>query len=732
MNGVNYAVIENKMGDFVEPTAIAVQTAMDGVDIHNLSSLAIPLLDIALEDLYPIASYTYILVYGIWHNNCQSVKSFVRYINISLTGEHQRQECTDAGMVPLSANMVNVVRESILKTITCEGRNVWALIEHEFEAENQEENKWRLPVAIGMSVLFVAPCILLAYIIKEKIKVRRLLDSNEWAIDINEITFQIEDKNNQSIRSRLSEISSYKSFTHISEIPNGQQLMERILHWPGKWKTHQIGIRLLYMSELQNPTLQMKRTILWMRDSMIHANVVRFFGLTEVDSDRYIIGDYCAKGPLHLILQDVKYNLTKDFKFSVAYNVASGIQFLHSENIVHGNLRSSNCLIDSHWTVKICDWECFKLSQAAKFAQHPGLLIEKNMNDMGIQTRMFLAFWVAPEVLRKKYDSLPTHAGDVFSFSIILQEIFTREDPYSEHADIVLPSEIINGILNNSLRPQPTADIPTQIRQIMEIAWTDTPSLRPTIGEVVKLLHQANPRRRSVLDSMVEAMEEYTCHLETVIEEQTMEMEIVRCNNNELLSSLLPAQLSSNIIEGLQQENGYNSMGIIFLETENIGSLLDSFKPSESIHIMDEIYTRVGFVCKQYGVHQISMPNCAFIFLIGFEAEADERSSYLHENICELCLDLMSCSHEKNTFGSNGFVAKFRISADFGRLVAGVSSTVIPNLLVFGKVFKLITSRMKYCSGNKIIISGDLKSQLEENGGHFITTELENVRIQNS
>ncbi|KAL5022145.1 hypothetical protein ScPMuIL_001300 [Solemya velum] len=728
INGVNYAIIENRIGQFQDATPRAVQTAMNGVKIRKSSSMAISLLDSTLKNSYPLASYTYMLVYGEWNNNCQSIKEFVRYVNISITGENQIQECKDAGMVPLSTHMVNVVQESILKIITCGNENVWSLVERDIASEEETQKNWLLPVAIGISLLSVFLCILLGYIIKEKIKVKRILDSNEWEININEITFHTDERNNQSLKSQFSAMGSFISFTPISEIPQGVQLVEQILHWPGKWRTHQVGIRLLYMGGLQNPTFEMKRTMLWMRDNAIHENVVRFYGLTQVDTDRYVIGDYCAKGPLNLILQDMKYNLTDDFKFSVAYNVALGLQFLHSENIIHGNLRSTNCLIDNHWTVKISDWEYFKLSQAGKFAQHPCILFDKNVCDLNIQTLMFSGFWVAPEVLRAKYGILPTNAGDVYSFAIILQEVFTREEPYSEHADIVLPNEIINGILNNNLRPEPTADLPLQVRQIMEIAWSDTPSLRPTIGQVVKMLHRANHRKRSVLDSMIEAMEEYTCYLEGIIEDRSVEMEIVKYNNKKLVSCLRPAHFPSEIIEGLtiKRENVYTSLGVIFVETENIGSFFDGYKPDDSKSIMDKIYTKVDCVCQKYGAHKIAMQNCAFMMIIGLQPEKEQLSSpSLYEQTGDMCLDLISCSFEQITLGCIRFAPKFRISADFGRVVAGVSSTVVPHFLVLGKVFDLTTLLMKFSSGGKIVISSDLYYKLEKCGGRFVTAELE-------
>ncbi len=60
----------------------------------------------------------------------------------------------------------------------------------------------------------------------------------------------------------------------------------------------------------------------------------------QIPLARYIVSEYCSKGPLSDILKDEKYNLTNDFKFSLSNDIANGLSFLHSKNVVHGHLKS--------------------------------------------------------------------------------------------------------------------------------------------------------------------------------------------------------------------------------------------------------------------------------------------------------------------------------------------------------------------------------------------------------
>ena len=44
---------------------------------------------------------------------------------------------------------------------------------------------------------------------------------------------------------------------------------------------------------------------------------------------------------------------TSDFRFSFAYDIARGVEFLHVNKLFHGRLTSSNCVVDDRWMVKI-------------------------------------------------------------------------------------------------------------------------------------------------------------------------------------------------------------------------------------------------------------------------------------------------------------------------------------------------------------------------------------------
>ena len=62
-----------------------------------------------------------------------------------------------------------------------------------------------------------------------------------------------------------------------------------------------------------------------------------------------IIEQYCSKGSLDDVLQDDTVDLDMMFKMSFASDIAHGMTELHRHGIMHGRLKSSNCVIDNRW-----------------------------------------------------------------------------------------------------------------------------------------------------------------------------------------------------------------------------------------------------------------------------------------------------------------------------------------------------------------------------------------------
>lgn len=121
---------------------------------------------------------------------------------------------------------------------------------------------------------------------------------------------------------------------------------------------------------------------------------------------------------------------------SIAMGTARGLSHLHNNiNIIHGNLTSSNVLLDDNYNAKIADYGLSKLMTAAA-------------NSNVIATAGALGFR-APELSKLKKASTKT---DVYSLGVIMLELLTGKSP----------GDAVNG-----------ADLPQWVASIVKEEWTN-------------------------------------------------------------------------------------------------------------------------------------------------------------------------------------------------------------------------------------------------------------------
>lgn len=209
-----------------------------------------------------------------------------------------------------------------------------------------------------------------------------------------------------------------------------------------------------------------------------HPSILKYVGYSIDDFKSKkrpcIITEFLSNGTLKDIIKLERRGLCKHEwddtrKLINIYGIAAAMSFLHSHEILHRDLKPENILMDEYLLPKISD---FGLSKIKHYNPESDTL----KSTTGFKGTMCYS---APEIW---YNSEYSKASDVFSFSLILYEIVTNNEPYSGCNEF----EILNRIYKQK-RPE-LDKIPSSYRELIEICWDENPANRPSFDEIVKKL----------------------------------------------------------------------------------------------------------------------------------------------------------------------------------------------------------------------------------------------------
>ncbi|RWR85705.1 PB1 domain-containing protein/Pkinase_Tyr domain-containing protein [Cinnamomum micranthum f. kanehirae] len=247
----------------------------------------------------------------------------------------------------------------------------------------------------------------------------------------------------------------------------------------GKWRGTDVAIKRIKKSCFTGRSSEQERlTIEFWREAEIlsrlhHPNVVAFYGVVQDGPGATLatVTEFMVNGSLrHVLLRKDKY-LDRRKRLIIAMDAAFGMEYLHSKNIVHFDLKCDNLLVNLKDPMRpICKVGDFGLSKIKRNTLVTG----------GVRGTLP---WMAPELLNGSSNKV-SEKVDVFSFGIVMWEILTGEEPYAN----MHYGAIIGGIVSNTLRPPVPSSCDPEWRRLMEQCWAPDPTARPSFTEIASRL----------------------------------------------------------------------------------------------------------------------------------------------------------------------------------------------------------------------------------------------------
>jgi tRNA A-37 threonylcarbamoyl transferase component Bud32 len=241
--------------------------------------------------------------------------------------------------------------------------------------------------------------------------------------------------------------------------------------YQGVYMDQDVAVKLLRLDSCEDSTTATKLERQFMQEvhclsQLHHPNIVKFMAASWKPPVCCLIMEYVPGGSLRAFLhRNDAGSLSIRTILSMALDVANGMEYLHSQGVVHRDLKSENLVLTDDLHLKLTDFGvgCLETECDLRSA------------DTGTYR------WMAPEMISHQHYSKKV---DVYSFGVVLWELVTGRLPFED----MTPVQVAYAVVNKSLRPPIPESCPAPLRHLMERCWIANPERRPSFYQIVQTL----------------------------------------------------------------------------------------------------------------------------------------------------------------------------------------------------------------------------------------------------
>ncbi|OJA17708.1 hypothetical protein AZE42_07449 [Rhizopogon vesiculosus] len=211
----------------------------------------------------------------------------------------------------------------------------------------------------------------------------------------------------------------------------------------------------------------------WLR--LEHSTIVPLLGFASESIEPpfpALVSQWMPSGTLYTYLKDRAHTLDASAKFEFAERIADGLNYLHSNSVVHGDLHPGNVLIDDLGNPRLTDF---------------GLATVVGDVELQLSTataeRSFNSRFRAPEIIGIECDlsGRPTFKSDIYSFGGMMFFVFSGDMPWKEKNSYQVTVELLKRA--TPARPDKILD---GHWDLIRECWSWDPCHRPWAAEALE------------------------------------------------------------------------------------------------------------------------------------------------------------------------------------------------------------------------------------------------------
>ncbi|KAG4394623.1 hypothetical protein GLYMA_20G069750v4 [Glycine max] len=154
-----------------------------------------------------------------------------------------------------------------------------------------------------------------------------------------------------------------------------------------------------------------------------HGNIIQMLDSFESPQEFCVVTEF-AQGELFEILEDDKC-LPEEQVQAIAKQLVKALHYLHSNRIIHRDMKPQNILIGAGSVVKLCDF---------------GFARAMSTNTVVLRSIKGTPLYMAPELVREQPYN---HTVDLWSLGVILYELFVGQPPFYTNSVYALIRHIV-------------------------------------------------------------------------------------------------------------------------------------------------------------------------------------------------------------------------------------------------------------------------------------------------
>ncbi|RLN94141.1 hypothetical protein BBJ28_00008327, partial [Nothophytophthora sp. Chile5] len=241
----------------------------------------------------------------------------------------------------------------------------------------------------------------------------------------------------------------------------------------GAWRGLKVVIKCVNVHSAEEKRTFLREAKIWHKAQ--HKHIVKFFGACHLSRPCFFVCEEAKNGNLVDYLDKMKTTIGKSsLVWGLLYEVTLGLQFLHRNNIVHGDLKCNQILVSGEGVAMLTDFGLSFISSESR----------PEMTGGGVR-------WTAPECLTSE-GLAPTFESDVYSFGMCVVEAVTNNLPWG----VRLPDAAVM----DHLRHRTFLNRPPEFESDAEWQFVRTlcafePNERPELSDVLKQIQQFAPGR---------------------------------------------------------------------------------------------------------------------------------------------------------------------------------------------------------------------------------------------